>query len=296
MSLLQREAGKTIADCVGEIREAVDFLRFYAAQAEQCSGEPAGVFACISPWNFPLAIFTGQIAAALATGNGVIAKPAEATPIIADYAVGLLKKAGVPDESLKLAIGTGAEVGSVLTANPNIGGVCFTGSTATARRIHRSMAENLAPHAPLIAETGGLNAMIVDSTALPEQAVKDVIASAFQSAGQRCSALRILYVQDEIYAEFVGLLTGAMAELRVGNPADFATDIGPVIDVTAQSSIQSYIDQARSDGRLLKQLPAPKMGTFVGPALISVSGIGDLTHEVFGPVLHVASFKASSDQ
>lgn len=285
---LTREAGKTLNDCIGELREAVDFLRFYAAQAEGVSDAPVGVFTCISPWNFPLAIFTGQIAAALATGNGVLAKPAESTPLIAEFAVRLLHDAGVPKDVLILLPGTGAEVGSVLTSHPRVGGVCFTGSTATAQRINRNMAAHLAPHAPLIAETGGLNAMIVDSTALPEQAVGDVIASAFQSAGQRCSALRVLYVQEDIAEGFLKMLYGAMDALIVGDPADFATDVGPVIDDAAKRKIEAHI----AAGDVLKQIMAPAQGTFVAPTVLKIGGIGDLTEEIFGPVLHVATFKA----
>ena len=219
-ALLMLEAGKTIADCIGELREAVDFLRYYASQAEESDASPAGVFACISPWNFPLAIFTGQIAAALAAGNAVIAKPAEATSLIAEFAIGLMKRAGVPDSALQLMHGTGAEVGGTMTSHPRVSGVCFTGSTATAQRINRTMAENLAPEAPLIAETGGLNAMMVDSTALPEQAIIDIVASAFQSAGQRCSALRVLYLQEDIAEPFLEMLRGAMDELALGDPTE----------------------------------------------------------------------------
>jgi len=293
-ALLCREAGKTLADCIGEVREAVDFLRYYAANARSINGEPAGIFACISPWNFPLAIFTGQISAALAMGNGVVAKPAEATPLVADFAVQLLHRAGVPMDALMLLPGTGTEIGNVITAHPRIAGVCFTGSTATAHTINRNMAQSLPPHVPLIAETGGLNAMIVDSTALPEQAVRDVLASAFQSAGQRCSALRVLYVQDDIYDGFMAMLSGAMDELEMGDPWDFTTDVGPVIDVNAQARIEEHIQVARSKGRVLRQLGIANHveGTFVAPTVIEVSGISDLEEEIFGPVLHVARFRA----
>jgi RHH-type proline utilization regulon transcriptional repressor/proline dehydrogenase/delta 1-pyrroline-5-carboxylate dehydrogenase len=293
-ALLMAEAGKTVLDCVGELREAVDFLRYYADQAEEMDAEPAGIFACISPWNFPLAIFTGQISAALATGNAVIAKPAETTGLIADLAVRLMKEAGVPDTVLQLVFGTGAEVGNTIVSNPAVNGVCFTGSTAAAQHINRSMANNLAPHAPLIAETGGLNAMIVDSTALPEQAIGDIIASAFQSAGQRCSALRVLYLQEDIAEQFMEMLFGAMEELSIGEPRNFSTDIGPVIDEAARASIASYIDEAHAQGRVLKQLESPNTGTFIGPCAVKVSGIEDLTAEVFGPVLHIATY--SEDQ
>lgn len=292
-ALLMREAGKTLLDCIGEVREAVDFLRYYASGAQKLGTEPAGIFACISPWNFPLAIFTGQISAALAVGNGVLAKPAESTPLTADFAVSLLKQAGVPDNVLILLPGTGAEVGSALTSNERVDGVCFTGSTATAQIINRSMAEHLAPSAPLIAETGGLNAMIVDSTALPEQAVGDILASAFQSAGQRCSALRVLYLQDDISDTFLKMLFGAMDELDVGNPANFATDVGPVIDETAKAKIENHIKIATISGRLLKQLTAPENETFVGPAVLMVEGIEDVDEEIFGPVLHVARYRST---
>lgn len=291
-ALLAREAGKTLRDCIGELREAVDFLRYCAAQAENLPQEKAGVFTCISPWNFPLAIFTGQISAALAAGNGVLAKPAETTPLIAEFAVGLMHKAGVPKSALQLIPGEGAVVGAALTGMQGVTGVCFTGSTPTAQAINRNMANSLDPSAPLIAETGGLNAMIVDSTALPEQAITDILASAFQSAGQRCSALRVLYLQEDIAPAFLKMLYGAMDELSVDDPLDFSTDVGPVIDEAAQKKIEAHIDQARSEGRLLKQLNVPETGTFVAPTVLSVSGIGDLREEIFGPVLHVATFKA----
>ncbi|MFD1694004.1 bifunctional proline dehydrogenase/L-glutamate gamma-semialdehyde dehydrogenase PutA [Roseibium aestuarii] len=292
-ALLAAEAGKTLADCVGEVREAVDFLRYYAANAaDHEPAAPQGIFTCISPWNFPLAIFSGQIAAALAAGNGVLAKPAEQTPLIATHAVSLLHRAGVPAQALQLLIGSGATVGAALTSDPRVNGVAFTGSTATAQRIRRAMAANMAPDAPLIAETGGLNAMIVDSTALPEQAARDVVSSAFQSAGQRCSALRCLYVQEDIAPAFIEMLQGVMDELVLGDPALLTTDIGPVIDDAAAKTIRDHIAVARAEGRLVKQLDAPATGTFVGPALIRVSGIADLKREIFGPVLHVATFRA----
>lgn len=293
-ALAAREAGKTLLDCIGELREAVDFLRYYAGEAIRLEAmPPCGVFACISPWNFPLAIFTGQIAAALAARNGVIAKPAETTPLIASMAVSLLHKAGVPREVLQLLPGAGSVVGAALSRAPGINGLCFTGSTATARIINQSMAKHLAPEAPLIAETGGLNAMIVDSTALPEQAVRDIVASAFQSAGQRCSALRMLYLQADIADDVKTMLFGAMDELALGDPWDSTTDIGPVIDQPAKQRIERHIDEAREDGRLLKQLPIPADGCFIGPAAIQVAGIADLEEEVFGPVLHIATFEAN---
>ncbi len=294
LAVLTREGGKTPMDALAELREAVDFLRYYAVQAlERDTAEPCGLFACISPWNFPLAIFTGQIAAALAAGNGVLAKPAELTPLTATVAVRLLHEAGVPKTALQLLPGPGPDVGVRLTSDPRINGICFTGSTGTAQTINRVMASAIEPSAPLIAETGGINAMIVDSTALPEQAVKDIVASAFQSAGQRCSALRILYLQDEIATSFLEMLFGAMDELAIGDPWAFATDIGPVISEQAQNVIAEHINVARSDGRCLKQLKAPEAGSFVGPAVIKVDGINDLKREIFGPVLHVATFQAS---
>jgi len=293
-ALLTREVGKVTADAIAELREAVDFLRYYADRADDLEGaSPRGIFSCISPWNFPLAIFTGQIAAALSVGNGVLAKPAESSSLVAVLAVNLLHEAGVPLSALQLLPGEGAVVGTALSAHGAIDGVCFTGSTATARHIHQAMAESTAIDAPLIAETGGLNAMIVDSTALPEQAVKDIIASAFQSAGQRCSALRVLYLQEDIASGFLAMLYGAMDEQVVGDPWSLATDIGPVIDQGAQDKIASYIAKAKAEGRVLKQLDCPASGTFIAPTVIGVNGITDLAEEIFGPVLHIASYKAS---
>lgn len=291
-TLLAREAGKTLADAVAELREAVDFLRYYGARAQAIPAAPAGIFTCISPWNFPLAIFSGQIAAALATGNAVLAKPAEQTPLIAAFAVALLHKAGVPVSALQLLPGDGATVGARLTSDARVNGVCFTGSTDTARIIRRAMAEHLAPGAALIAETGGLNAMVVDSTALPEQAVRDVIASSFQSAGQRCSALRCLYVQEDIAVHFTEMLYGAMEELVVDDPWLLTTDVGPVIDAEAEATIRAHIETARKDGRLLRQLSTPRGGHFVAPTVIRVNAIGDLGREIFGPVLHLATYRA----
>ncbi|WP_121630584.1 bifunctional proline dehydrogenase/L-glutamate gamma-semialdehyde dehydrogenase PutA [Tropicibacter alexandrii] len=288
-ALLHREAGKTQLDAVAELREAVDFLRYYAAGISDADAPPRGVFACISPWNFPLAIFTGQISAALATGNAVLAKPAEQTPLIAWRATQLLHEAGVPREALHLLPGAG-DVGAALTRQPQVAGVAFTGSTETAQIIHRSIAEHLDPGTPFIAETGGLNAMIVDSTALPEQAVQAIVESAFQSAGQRCSALRCLYVQEDIAEEFTKMLTGAMDALVAGDPWHPATDLGPVIDAEAQAGIQSHIDAAGQ--RLLHRVAVPDTGYFVPPALIRVNAIEDLEREIFGPVLHIATFKA----
>ena len=290
-ALLAREAGKSLPDAVGELREAVDFLRFYAAEAERLEPAPSGTWAAISPWNFPLAIFTGQVAAALAAGNGVVAKPAPQTPLIAAFAVEMLHNAGVPRTALALVPG-GAEVGAALTARPDLCGVVFTGSTATAKAIRQSLADHAAPGTPLIAETGGLNAMIVDSTALPEHAVRDIVASAFQSAGQRCSALRCLYVQEDIADRLTDMLSGAMDELQIGDPWHLSTDIGPVIDGAARDTIAAHIDTARAKGRVLHELTPPMQGTFIAPTLIAVDGIADLEREVFGPVLHIATYKA----
>jgi RHH-type proline utilization regulon transcriptional repressor/proline dehydrogenase/delta 1-pyrroline-5-carboxylate dehydrogenase len=290
-ALLAREAGKTLPDAVAELREAVDFLRYYAAGATALDHPARGVFACISPWNFPLAIFTGQVAAALAAGNAVLAKPAEQTPLVAAVAVELLLKAGVPANALQLLPGDGA-VGAALTRDPRLDGVAFTGSTETAMSIRKAMATNGNPTAPLIAETGGLNAMIVDSTALPEQAVRDVIASAFQSAGQRCSALRCLYLQEDIADGVEHMLFGAMDELSLGDPWHLATDIGPVIDAQAAAGIAAYVAAARAEGRVLKELAAPEGGHFIAPVVLRVTGIAQMPREIFGPVLHIARFRA----
>jgi RHH-type proline utilization regulon transcriptional repressor/proline dehydrogenase/delta 1-pyrroline-5-carboxylate dehydrogenase len=288
-AILHREAGKSIPDAVAELREAVDFLRYYAANAPE--GAPIGTFTCISPWNFPLAIFTGQIAAALAAGNAVLSKPAEQTPLIAHLAVRLMHRAGVPETACQLLPGAG-QVGAALTSDARVGGVAFTGSTDTALKIRSAMVKHLTPGAPLIAETGGMNAMIVDSTALPEQAVQAIVESAFQSAGQRCSALRCLYVQEDIAEGFTEMLTGAMDALHVGHPWHLSTDCGPVIDEEARAGIAEHIQQARADGRLLHVLKTPNAGTFIAPTLIKVGGIEDIEREIFGPVLHLATFKA----
>ncbi|MEE9320463.1 MAG: bifunctional proline dehydrogenase/L-glutamate gamma-semialdehyde dehydrogenase PutA [Granulosicoccus sp.] len=304
-ALLCHEAGKTLADCIAEIREAVDFLRYYANQAESICSEktrPYGVIACISPWNFPLAIFTGQIAGALAAGNVVLAKPAEQTPLIAYLAIQLLHKAGVPKDTLQYLPGAGETVGVKLTQNTHIDGVCFTGSTAVACHIDRALAQRSSesinagahPNPMLIAETGGLNAMMVDSTALTEQVVRDVIISSFQSAGQRCSSLRILYVQKEAEPRLVDMLTGAMDALVCGNPWKLATDIGPVIDAIASRDINAYIESWRNKGCVLHQTHSNAAGHRVQPTLIKVDGIQDLKSEVFGPVLHIATFEANA--
>ncbi|RBI69813.1 bifunctional proline dehydrogenase/L-glutamate gamma-semialdehyde dehydrogenase [Roseovarius sp. TE539] len=286
---IHREAGKSVLDAVAELREAVDFLRYYAANAPE--GEPVGTFTCISPWNFPLAIFTGQISAALAAGNAVIAKPAEQTTIIAHLAVKLMHEAGIPKTAIQLLPGAG-EVGAALTSDSRVDGVAFTGSTGTAMKIRAAMAGNLDPGAPLIAETGGLNAMIVDSTALPEQAVQAIVESAFQSAGQRCSALRCLYVQEDIIDSFTEMLSGAMDALAVGKPWFLETDCGPVIDETARAGIADHIQTARNEGRLMHELKTPNAGTFIAPTLIRINGIADLKREIFGPVLHLATYRS----
>jgi len=297
MALAAREAGKTLADCVGELREAVDFCRYYATQSlankEQHQGR--GVFLCISPWNFPLAIFTGQIVAALVSGNAVIAKPAEQTPLIACRAVELMHQGGIPVDVLHLLPGDGPGVGGTLSADPRIAGVCFTGSTDTARIINTTMARTGNPHAPLIAETGGLNAMIVDSSALPEQAVRDIVTAAFQSAGQRCSALRILFVQSDIAEALLTMLKGAMDELCIGDPWDIQTDVGPVIDAQARGLIQSHCQTMEQDRRLIGKIEHHREhGFFVSPAAYKLSGIEELEREIFGPVLHVVTFEAEN--
>jgi RHH-type proline utilization regulon transcriptional repressor/proline dehydrogenase/delta 1-pyrroline-5-carboxylate dehydrogenase len=309
MSIAVREAGKTLGDAVGEVREAVDFCRYYAAQARAHLGPQVlpgptgehnelrlagrGVFLCISPWNFPLAIFTGQVAAALVAGNAVVAKPAPQTPLIARRAVALLHEAGVPKDVLQFAPG-GPETGQALVADPRVAGVAFTGSTKTARRIARTLLEDeTRPLVPLIAETGGLNAMIVDSTALPEQVVGDVITSAFRSAGQRCSALRLLVLQEDIAEAVLAMLKGAMAELRIGDPVDASADVGPVIDAAAQARLLGHIERHRDRVIAACDLPPEAAkGCFVPPTVIRLDRIGDLREEWFGPVLHVVTWKA----
>ncbi len=293
-ALLTREAGKTLADAIAELREAVDFLRYYAINAGsvEANTQAIGIILCISPWNFPLAIFTGQLAAALVTGNSVIAKPAEQTPLVAYKAITLLYQAGFDEKVLQLAPGPGETVGATLTRHVAIGGVCFTGSTAVARIINQQLAQTAAPESMLIAETGGLNAMIVDSTALLEQAVVDIVEGAFRSAGQRCSALRIVYVQSEIRTHFLTMLCGAMDALWVGDPLDLQTDVGPIIDAEARDRIQTYCEQKQREGKLLYKVSTPAAGYFIAPAVVEVSGISAMEEEIFGPVLHVANFEA----
>ena len=288
-AILAREAGKIPLDAVGEIREAVDFLRYYASLAPTLEGEPIGTVACISPWNFPLAIFTGQIAGALSAGCAVLAKPAEQTSIVAFRAAQMMHDAGVPRDAMQLLPGDGATVGAAITSDPLVDGAAFTGSTDTAQLIRRAMAENLAPGAPLVAETGGLNAMIVDSTALPEQAVRDIVASAFQSAGQRCSALRCLYVQKDVAKHFREMLYGAMDELAVGDPWHLSTDVGPLIDAEAHDGIADYL-QGKT---IAHQVKAPESGHFLPPTVIDVGGIAEMDREIFGPVLHIAEYRAA---
>jgi RHH-type proline utilization regulon transcriptional repressor/proline dehydrogenase/delta 1-pyrroline-5-carboxylate dehydrogenase len=301
LGLIVREAGKSLPNAIAEVREAVDFLRYYADQAEREFGSdthrPLGTVLCISPWNFPLAIFTGQVAAALAAGNTVLAKPAEQTPLIAAQAVAILRAAGVPADAVQLLPGRGETVGAALVASPDVRGVLFTGSTDVARLIARSLAERLddAGHTiPLIAETGGQNAMIVDSSALAEQVVFDVLTSAFDSAGQRCSALRVLCVQEDSADHVLHMLRGAMNELQVGNPDHLSTDVGPVIDAEARDNIQRHIDAMRTSGKSVTQVPvtpACRHGTFVPPTLIEIQNVRELKREVFGPVLHVVRYK-----
>ncbi len=291
LALAAREAGKTLLDGVAEIREAVDFLRYYADEAERVGSAPArGVIVCISPWNFPLAIFTGQIAAALAAGNTVVAKPAEQTPLIAHRAVEMMLEAGVPPGVIQLLPGDGEAVGGPLTADPRISGVCFTGSTEVAKLIDRQLAKT-APDAMVIAETGGMNVMIVDSTALLEQATRDIVRSAFQTAGQRCSALRVLYVQSDVAPKLLEMLQGAMDELVIGDPWRLSTDVGPVIDAEAYEQINAYVAAHASDGKVVKTLAEPEDGLFMAPTVIRINGIEEMEREIFGPILHVATFE-----
>ncbi len=300
VGLIVREAGKSYANAVAEVREAADFLRYYASEAARTlspgSPAPLGVVACISPWNFPLAIFTGQVAASLAAGNAVIAKPAEETPLIAAEAVRVLHEAGVPREALAGLPGAG-EVGAAIVGDPRVQGVVFTGSTPVARLIEHQLAGRLtrtgAP-LPLIAETGGLNAMVVDLSALPEQVVGDVISSAFDSAGQRCSALRILCLQDDVADRMLAMLKGAMAELELGDTRKLSVDVGPVITAEARDAITQHVDAMRGRGHGVTRIEpgeAAARGTFVAPTLIEVSRIADVEREVFGPVLHVLRYK-----
>ncbi|MFC0241641.1 bifunctional proline dehydrogenase/L-glutamate gamma-semialdehyde dehydrogenase PutA [Rhodopseudomonas telluris] len=309
IALLQDEGGKTLDDCISEVREAIDYCRYYAAEGRRLFGDGValpgptgesntlrlrgrGVVVAISPWNFPLAIFLGQVTAALMAGNAVVAKPAEQTPVIAELAVTLLHEAGVPPEALQLVQGDGA-IGAALVAHPDIAGVVFTGSTEVARAINRALAAKDGPIVPLIAETGGINAMIVDATALPEQVADDVVASAFRSAGQRCSALRLLFVQDDVADRTIELITGSARELRLGDPRDPATHIGPVIDAEAKAKLDAHIAHMRRDARLHYAGDAPTTGTYVAPHIFELRSAAELTEEVFGPILHVVRYNAS---
>ncbi len=298
LGLIMREAGKSLPNAVAEVREAVDFLRYYAEQARATfdeNVEPLGPVVCISPWNFPLAIFTGEVAAALVAGNTVLAKPAEETPLIAAQIVDILYKAGIPETVLQLLPGDGS-IGAALVGAPEVCGVIFTGSTEVAKLIQAQLAERTLPDGSplrLIAETGGQNAMVVDSSALPEQVVRDVIASAFDSAGQRCSALRILCVQEEIADELLSMLKGAIAELKIGPTDELCVDVGPVITSTACKTITAHVEKMRQDGRKIVQPElgeAVQNGTFVAPTMIEIDNIGQLGREVFGPVLHVMRY------
>lgn len=313
VALLVKEAGKTLPDAVGEVREAVDFCRYYAAEARRLTAAPAtlpgpagesnrlslhgrGVVACISPWNFPLAIFVGQIAAALVSGNTVVAKPAEETPLIAFRAVRLLHEAGVPAGVLHLVTG-GGTVGAALVSEPAVAGVAFTGGTHTAWNINRTLAARDAPIAPLIAETGGQNVMFVDSTALPEQVTDDVIQSAFGSAGQRCSALRVLYLQDDIADRTLAMIKGAMDELRVGDPGKLATDVGPIISRAAAAELEAHVVRLTPTAASGHAAPLSAEcfdGTFVAPVLLEIDSIRRLDAEQFGPVLHVVRFPGAA--
>ncbi|ELY3539676.1 trifunctional transcriptional regulator/proline dehydrogenase/L-glutamate gamma-semialdehyde dehydrogenase [Cronobacter sakazakii] len=309
IGILVREAGKTFANAIAEVREAVDFLRYYAGQVrddfDNETHRPLGPVVCISPWNFPLAIFTGQVAAALAAGNSVLAKPAEQTPLIAAQGIQILLEAGVPQGVVQLLLGRGETVGAQLTGDPRVRGVMFTGSTEVATLLQRNIADRLDPQGrptPLIAETGGLNAMIVDSSALTEQVVVDVVASAFDSAGQRCSALRVLCLQEEIADHTLTMLKGAMAECRMGNPGRLTTDIGPVIDADAKAGIERHIQAMRAKGRKVFQAARDnsldarewQTGTFVMPTLIELESFDEMKKEVFGPVLHVVRYNRNN--
>jgi RHH-type proline utilization regulon transcriptional repressor/proline dehydrogenase/delta 1-pyrroline-5-carboxylate dehydrogenase len=312
MALAVREAGKTIDDALNEVREAVDFCRYYASRARADFAQPnrligptgeandvtlhgRGVFVCISPWNFPLAIFTGQVTAALAAGNAVIAKPAEQTSLIAYRAVSLLHEAGVPPGVLNLVPGRGSVVGQALVDDPRTAGVAFTGSTETARAINRSLAARDGPIVPFIAETGGQNAMIVDATALPEQVVDDAITSGFRSAGQRCSALRVMFVQDDVADRTLDMLRGASDALILGDPMNLATDVGPIIDHGARVTLVAHAERMAGVGKTLVDLPLPSAcehGSFLGPKAYEIDSLDLLEREVFGPIIHVIRYQA----
>jgi RHH-type proline utilization regulon transcriptional repressor/proline dehydrogenase/delta 1-pyrroline-5-carboxylate dehydrogenase len=313
VSLIVREGKRTHADAVSEVREAADFCRYYAVQAKSRFSAPRvlpgpvgeqnelglhgrGVFACISPWNFPLAIFTGQVAAALAAGNTVIAKPAEQTPRVGLRAIEIFREAGLPEHVAACAIGDGESVGAPLVADPRIAGVAFTGSVETAQRINRALAQRDGPIVPLIAETGGVNAMIVDSSALPEQVVDDVMISAFQSAGQRCSAQRIRFTDEGCAPRIMRLLAGALAELKVGDPAEPDTDIGPVIDAASHTALARHVEKLRKSARLIGEARLPaglRDGHYIAPVAFELAIDALPRTEVFGPVLHVVTYRRS---
>ncbi len=298
MSLAMREAGKTYQDAIDEVREAVDFLRYYANLAQKVipnKREALGIFVCISPWNFPLAIFTGQIAAALSAGNVVIAKPAESTSLIAYRATQLLLEAGIPLGILQLALGEGPDVGSYLASHPSIAGVAFTGSTQVAKLIKHNLVVNGNAKARVIAETGGLNAMVVDSTALSEQVTRDVLDSAFKSAGQRCSALRILLIQDECFDETVSMIKGAMLELKLGDPKYLSTDCGPVINKDAKTKLQNHIDRLNTQNKVIAGVNNELSdGYYVAPTIIQLDSIDEINEEFFGPILHVIRYSSDN--
>jgi RHH-type proline utilization regulon transcriptional repressor/proline dehydrogenase/delta 1-pyrroline-5-carboxylate dehydrogenase len=310
MALAVREGGKTLPNALGEVRETADYLRYYASRARALFESPIklpgptgednelslhgrGVFACISPWNFPLAIFTGQVAGALAAGNAVLAKPAEPTPLIAAAGVELLHRAGVPEDVLHIIPGRGSKLGAALFPDPRLAGVALTGSTEAAWAINRTLAAREGPLAQIVAETGGMNAMIVDSTALPEQVTRDVMTSAFDSAGQRCSALRVLFLQEDVADRMLELTLGAMEELKLGDPFRLETDIGPVIDENARKGLEEHALRMTKEAKLLRKLslgPEHEHGTYFPPHVFEIDSISVLEREVFGPILHVVRF------
>jgi len=307
IALLQREGGKTLDDALSEVREAIDFCRYYASLGRELFGADKimpgptgesnalswrgrGVFVAISPWNFPLAIFMGQVTAALMAGNTVVAKPAEQTPLTAFEAIRLLHEAGVPASALHLLPGDG-RIGAALVAHPDVAGVVFTGSTKVARAINRGLAAKDGPIVPLIAETGGINAMIVDATALPEQVADDVLASAFRSAGQRCSALRILFVQEEVADRMIEMIAGAAHELKIGDVGDASVHIGPVIDIEAKQRLEAHVARMKREARVHFEGRAP-LGQYVAPHIFELANADLLTEEVFGPILHVVRYAA----
>jgi RHH-type transcriptional regulator, proline utilization regulon repressor / proline dehydrogenase / delta 1-pyrroline-5-carboxylate dehydrogenase len=313
IALLQAEGGKTLDDAVAEVREAVDFCRYYALEARRSLAPRAlpgptgeanelryrgrGVFVCISPWNFPLSIFLGQISAALVAGNSVVAKPAEQTPLVAAEAVRILHQAGISPSALHLLPGDG-KVGAALVGDPRVAGVAFTGSTEVAHAIHRALAAKERAIVPLIAETGGINPMIVDATALPEQVTDDVITSAFRSAGQRCSALRLLCLQEDVAEPILEMIAGAARELTLGDPREPSTHVGPVIDAEAKEKLDRWLADKEKEGRVRfrwdRFKPLPVRGTYVPPAIITLDRAGDLRQEVFGPILHVVRWRANA--